>query len=155
MTELEYAYIAGLFDGEGCIQIIQQSKRRNGRTTPYCLSVCISNTDTKVMRWLYASLGGVLIDRPGRNGGSCSWSWQTYTNNAATFLEHISPFLVIKRAECDTALEFSQHMQEQKHAGYERKGVKKGRPVLSPDILAYRQSLCDRLKHIRLARKRY
>lgn len=57
VTELEAAYAAGIFDGDGCIHSAPYRKR--GR--PYHrLVVAVTNTDFHLLDWLHARWGGHL-----------------------------------------------------------------------------------------------
>lgn len=44
MTTEDLAYFAGLFDGEGCVQIYKRTKSGAGKTTPYQIRATMTNT---------------------------------------------------------------------------------------------------------------
>ena len=108
MTELEKAYLAGLFDGEGCIGYYRNRKR-------YAPVVSISNTDARIIAWLHARLGGVI--EPGSkkrpSHWKCLWEWRLRSKNQIiAFLSEIRPFLRIKGEQADLLLSHLSAEQE-------------------------------------------
>ena len=72
IRETDIAYIAGLFDGEGSINITrrpERKKKHKGKgyriSNSMRISMEISMTDQSVLRWLHEVLGvGTLTDKP-------------------------------------------------------------------------------------------
>src|SRR3990167_475151 len=65
-------YTAGLFDGEGCVNIYrintEYTKKKEGRKVPkWVLSATIYNCDFEVINWLHESFGGYLQKRTRNN----------------------------------------------------------------------------------------
>ena len=59
MTETEAAYIAGLFDGEGCVTYKKYMKKRTKKEKAYStwsIELEISMTDQSIIRWLHEVL---------------------------------------------------------------------------------------------------
>ena len=67
MNELDVAYIAGLFDGEGTILIKQYwEKKRKDKPKAYKvwrINMEISMTDESVVRWVHEVLGVGTVKR--------------------------------------------------------------------------------------------
>lgn len=61
MTEVEKAYIAGLFDGEGCVTCKQRKTKRKDRGgkiyNQWYIRCEISMTDRGVIEWIHRTLG--------------------------------------------------------------------------------------------------
>lgn len=90
-------YVAGLFDGEGCI--IMYDRGYGGRVQ---LRATITNTHEGVIEWLRENVArGTVItkhyDGPGQEHYKTGYTWQVYGQNAVFFLEQLLPFLIIKR----------------------------------------------------------
>ncbi len=66
IRESDIAYIAGLFDGEGSIDIKKRKeKKRAGTYNCWRISMEISMTDESVLRWVTEVLGcGTLTKKP-------------------------------------------------------------------------------------------
>jgi hypothetical protein len=66
ISETDIAYIAGLFDGEGSIDIKKRKeKKRAGTYDCWRISMEISMTDESVLRWVTEVLGcGTLTKKP-------------------------------------------------------------------------------------------
>jgi hypothetical protein len=149
--------MAGLFDGEGCIQIIRKGTKTDRLTNSMYLIISVRNTDTNVMRWINATFGGVLHDcKPPREGQSRSWYWTMCSNRASSLLKLIRPYLRIKAEECDIAIEFQDAMASYKQLPYRHLKTSSGRgQVRVPDeVVMYRLSLAQQLKSVRAKRKR-
>lgn len=98
-------YIAGLFDGEGCISIGTYESYGNKQ---YRLSVEIGLLRSeRVLKQLKQQFGGVL-----RVKENCGWSkksipyWSVNCREALAFLKSIQPYIVIKSRQCALAIQF-------------------------------------------------
>ena len=85
INETDIAYIAGLFDGEGNINIAkrrEKKKRRDGtvyETNCWRISMEIAMTDQSVLIWLHEVLGvGTLNPKPRKNGHKCNTDGVVY-----------------------------------------------------------------------------
>ena len=75
LSESDIAYIAGLFDGEGSIQIkrgIENKKKHSGKgrriSNSMRISMEITMTDESVLRWLHEVLGVGTLNKKPRKG---------------------------------------------------------------------------------------
>ena len=87
MTENDAAYIAGLFDGEGCVQYKQywDTKRKN-RPRKYLrwrITLEMSMTDETVIKWVHETLGVGTVNVNEKNKSPSSkphwkrqWRWR-------------------------------------------------------------------------------
>ena len=112
-SDIEKGYIAGIIDGEGCIGIY---KRRN---RGYFIQLTITNTHKTTMKWLSAKLHANalrhLSDQRPRNKQIFSITVDRI--RAAKILEIVKPYLKIKQAQADLALNFKQWQDGQKLNG--------------------------------------
>jgi len=95
MTEIELAYAAGLFDGEGCVSINKVRQKHYVRDG-YQLRCSISITHEETSLWFKDHFGGShkpIIRANARN----YWQWVVVARKARKFLEEIEPYLVIKK----------------------------------------------------------
>lgn len=96
LTETEKSYLAGLFDGEGCIGYYFKSKIKC-----HVASLAIYNTNTKVMQWIKdkTGYGGIYLNKGGKH---CGWQWQLNSRSQIIeFLKVIRPYLIIKADQVD------------------------------------------------------
>ena len=92
MIELELAWAAGFFDGDGCVTVTHQVKQGK----PYSwLSMSAAQSDRRPLERLASILGGRIIP-VGPNALSVKqrWRWQL-TGRAAiiTAMESLAPYL--------------------------------------------------------------
>lgn len=101
LSPTELAYLAGFFDGEGCVGIKKPSKKR-GQHAPY---VTVSQLRPEVLQRFKAAFGGNIrfAHRCGKNG---IWAWQTTgMKGVIPFLDQIEPYLLVKRAEAQVVID--------------------------------------------------
>ena len=102
LTEAERAYLAGIFDGEGCVGYY---KRQGNRSTySYVAMVLISQSDFRLMSWLENKIGfGSITTRAGKK--HFEYHWQINKKSVVIdFLEAIEPYLVLKGEQVRTLL---------------------------------------------------
>lgn len=104
------AYVAGLFDGEGCVYITRQlpSDRRPDLVSPtYSLGLKIAmghETAIKFLRDTFA-LGSIHVVHGVQHNRA--WSWALTSNRAEIVLRILRPYLIVKSEEADLALAFA------------------------------------------------
>ena len=80
MRESDIAYIAGLFDGEGCVSYKQYMRKRKGAKKAYPtwqIRLEIAMTDQSVLRWVHDVLKvGRVNTRKVRPGRKKQWRWR-------------------------------------------------------------------------------
>jgi intein/homing endonuclease len=80
MRESDIAYIAGLFDGEGCVSYKQYMRKRKGAKKAYPtwqIRMEIAMTDESVLRWVHDVLKvGQVNTRKVRPGRKKQWRWR-------------------------------------------------------------------------------
>jgi len=108
LTVAEVAYAAGILDGEGCICITKQrSDRHHKRGYEMKLLVSIGNTDFSLLEWLRARFGGSIYSySKSGNGRKPIGQWHLDSRKAIPFLKAVLPYLVIKQAQAELALDF-------------------------------------------------
>jgi hypothetical protein len=103
LTEVERAYAAGVFDGEGCI-----SASINAAGRPQ-LSITLEMKNPEIPHWFFVSFGGccrkvVRLSRIGRQEEYIIWSWRVGSGRCRPFLEVVTPYLRLKKPQAQLAL---------------------------------------------------
>ena len=92
-------YLAGFFDGEGCITI----EARRGKS--FNVRCSITNSSLEVLKIFKKIFGGSIhkrklyVNKP-------LWDWRCNAHLALFFLTKIMPYLIVKNKEAKLALEF-------------------------------------------------
>ncbi len=124
-------YLAGFFDGEGCVGIYPHRNARTGKHY-YELSLNVTQKDRTILNFFQAHYGGYIIYNHKQN----VHKWTTDVPSAVIFLNDILPFLIVKSAQVKLALEFQK-----------TKSLRAGRRDESARILEEAQSiLCKEMK---------
>jgi len=101
------AYLAGLFDGEGCVTI--GLTKGKARLQPMHLLICVlSMTTHDAVKEYHDRFGGLFdgpIVRPPRQD---MWRWRVNANKALKFLKVMRPYLKVKSAQADVGIEFQE-----------------------------------------------
>ena len=102
MKTTDLAYMAGIFDGEGCISIFKYDA---SHSYSYGLDVCIGMANKYMPELFYLNFGGRLYGyQPKR--GKYVWYWHIHSFEAGDFLETVLSYLRLKRNEAELAIEF-------------------------------------------------
>lgn len=102
-------YLAGLFDGEGCVRLKGIPNRRARHNRLYTSMSCIfTNTDKAIMLQLQKQLGGNLR-KVKRTNLKHKVAWQLWLDGqvASAFLSKVTPFLRIKHRQAKLALQYA------------------------------------------------
>jgi hypothetical protein len=103
-----YAYVAGLFDGEGHVSIAieKPSKERRRITRSHSLRLTVTNTNYEVIHWLQGQFGGHISEYQKRERSRRCWAWRLNGNQACVFLMQIRKYLRIKAEHAEIAINF-------------------------------------------------
>lgn len=92
MTKPDRAYVAGLFDGEGCVTWHRGSPR-----------VTLTSCYPHHLKWIRASLGfgSVVVHERSKGPARQSYRYQAWGDNALRFIVTIRPYLKEKAYQAD------------------------------------------------------
>jgi hypothetical protein len=116
-------YLAGLFDGEGCITIKKTKPRSGGVSICYTLAICIEMADPRPIK-LFCDFFGIKMTynntRNRKNPEKHRFLYVAYAGSKKAFyiLDRLEPYLVAKREEAIVALDFYNkcYRTQSKHA---------------------------------------
>ena len=103
----ELAYMAGLFDGEGCIHIARIHTQKRNLTFQLVCKVSMYSLPT--LEIFKVSFGGSIRRESSdekHNKYGLLHSWAIWGKNSTSFLGQLMPYLRIKKAEANLAIEF-------------------------------------------------
>lgn len=109
MTDVELAWAAGLFEGEGTIRISRPSLSNWG-----AVFVSVVNTDKQIIDWFHYRFAGYVKSAGTPKGNRRdAWVWLIASKRAIAFLESIKPFIVrdAVRAKIDHVCAFQSQKQ--------------------------------------------
>lgn len=100
LSREEAAWLAGLFDGEGCISQPRKEHRASLRLT-------ITNTHYGLLERILevAGVGKIIDHKAPTDRHSQTWNWQCYSDNARDLLRQMLPWLIVKREKALIAIE--------------------------------------------------
>jgi hypothetical protein len=96
-ADTEISYVAGFFDGEGCISIA-----KNG-----AVDVRITNTSKAVLVKIQTWFGGSINNRT-QKVNKTQYVYSLYGDEAIEFLTILKPYLIEKAPQVDTITEYYQ-----------------------------------------------
>lgn len=143
MNKTIQAYGAGLFDGEGYVDIYKATQSKASKSPSFLLRVIITQKDGMIMNWLQGNFGGYVRKEP-RNENYI-YRWSITSKSAFRFLNLIYPFLQIKKEQVKIALQFEglkgKYLDTLKgHQGFRK---------LSSEETQERTELRDKLKKLK------
>jgi intein/homing endonuclease len=112
-------YYAGIFDGEGNVGIVKSHSKDPNRHYYYTLRAAVTNKSKVLLRRLREEFRGGIYPK-GKN--SDVFRWDTWSNDALSFLETVYPYLLIKSNAVWIAICFQRYIQIQGRRGGEGRG---------------------------------
>ncbi len=105
---MDWAYVAGLVDGEGCISF-------HGSSTP---QVQITNTSLPMLKRVQriTGCGRVYKSHSSTEKHRKAYRWECYGKNARRVLRHIAPFLTTKYSQARLLLDLPPDEPEERQA---------------------------------------
>lgn len=104
MLAVDKRYLAGFFDGEGCVSVY-----KTGQTSGYYLLVQLVQNKTLASRELFQLLFGIYGGSLGEQislSGKTKYNLQLSGSDACRFLMHIKNDVVLKKDQVEVALEW-------------------------------------------------
>lgn len=143
LTETEKAYLAGFFDGEGCIHI-GKHQSKDTPTPIYNLYVVIAQTNRAIIDEMLEMIGLGSIHVYKRTfeknrSDNTSYALHLSGRHAADFLAEIKDYIRLKKFQTEVALEFHATRDFRKY--HHGRGSK-----VPPDVIAKREQLAQMLK---------
>ncbi len=118
MTEVQIAYLAGFFDGEGTIGIYTDNGSR------YVVRISLSNTSKESVYLFKQYFGGCVFTQK-RNEQKPTWRtvyrWQIGNTQADRFFEIITPYLRLKYRQAKLAIQFRARRNPLERLGKKRR----------------------------------
>lgn len=134
--DLEIAWAAGLFDGEGTFQIAKDARSGGKYYARMRIGMCHRGAVQKFTDIM--GLGNVVREEsPASNSNFKQFRWSTSGSNAVKCAKMLRPYLVVKQHECDILLRWEPL-------------IANGRDVfLTPEIISERDKLYWEMKAAR------
>ncbi len=97
---MNLAYVAGFFDGEGCVNFTH-----SGQCKTCVLRVMIRNTDLDIIQQIHRNFGGRIETLHHKNPTfKISYCWRIDGSRAVDFLRLIDKFVIIKKDQISVAM---------------------------------------------------
>jgi len=108
--EKELLYVAGLFDGEGCVEINKHEYWKNAKSTIYTMSLSLNNTHKPSVTHMKELFGGCVYKKTAdkRQNRKPLWHWSVRAKQAEIVLKKLLPYLRIKKEQALIALKFRE-----------------------------------------------
>lgn len=113
MKRISIKYLAGLIDGEGCIDWAYGfDKKLNKRYIRPRLRITLTKPGYDVIDLLYNNFGGNIEERtPDDPRWSPSKTWCVTSTKAVTVLNNIKNSLIIKKEQAKLAIAWEKHLK--------------------------------------------
>jgi hypothetical protein len=99
LTVPEAAYVAGIIDGEGSLQLIPQKARHNNTGIEFLIRVTIANTNKGLIDWLHERIGGYVSVHKQDFRRRALYELHLNPRLTRQLLPQVAPLLVAKKEE--------------------------------------------------------
>ena len=127
MKDIDLAYMAGFFDGEGCISVRRKRVPQGQKHRHYMLTISVGQISCIPLQ-PFLEHGGKLFQNEYK--GTLMYYWRLSGYDATDFLKLILPYLLLKKELAELAIEFQ--------SGFAHKGTY---PFLDDIEIARREEL--------------
>src|SRR5438128_610319 len=135
------AYLAGIFDGEGCVGLWNQ--RPKGKAASVTLQLRINMITPFAVQLLYETFGGALFaNKPRAGKRRQTFTWVVYSRKAEACLRALLPYLREKLEQTEIALAFVELRS--------RRSVGNGRGLTAEEVVE-RNAVVQKLKDLKRA----
>lgn len=104
--ELKYAFLAGLLEGDGCIQISTRKSLRMKFGIEMWMYIEVSNTKRELLEFLVENFEGRITSYQRKGNASLSYTWRLERAKASALLLHLYSYLIIKKKQTELAIKF-------------------------------------------------
>lgn len=145
LTKTEWAYFAGIIDGEGSLTIGSYAQTAKGTPT-FNSALGISNTEEALIDWVVARFGGAKMtytrSQTPKNARRTVYRWQVTGHKLLAICQAVLPYSVIKKRQLEIMIEFQK--------SYSLREYKKGQrgPSLPDHVLDRRFKLICELRSL-------
>ena len=113
--------MAGLIDGEGCIEILKRKRPECKRKIYYCARLRISNSNKDLIEWLKNSFGGWIEKREIGGNYKDAYVWVITYSKIEPLLIKILPYLKVKKKQGEILRKFLKTFKEENYFLVEQK----------------------------------
>lgn len=99
--DITLQWLAGFFDGEGCIGLHKGGSRS---TANYHPRATITNTDLPTLKAIQVQYGGTIHEATKKGSTKPCWILAWSNQKALAFLRLISPHLIVKKSQAEVLL---------------------------------------------------
>ncbi|MGB9151770.1 MAG: hypothetical protein WCD70_01645 [Alphaproteobacteria bacterium] len=107
-TNVECAYAAGLFDGEGSVGISYRMQSKKSKKQTYSVKASIAMIDEESILWMVSTFGGHYDTTNRTKGGNVVHRWTLHCRKAADFFEAVLPYLKLKRSRAEAGMKLAR-----------------------------------------------
>lgn len=118
-SDIQLAYLAGFFDGEGSVYLYKRMKPEGWPN--HDIRFQITNTNKDVIEWIHQTFGGQIYYRD-RSSQNPNWKpnywWHANRQIFDRVAPAIYPFIIVKKAQLELAFEFRKtYSSKNRHHG--------------------------------------
>ncbi|MBA7648640.1 hypothetical protein ES703_56428 [subsurface metagenome] len=103
------SYLAGVFDGEGCIAINKNRPRRDYWSPQYRVHLTVAMTDGVIPMLFRNVFGGRLYARKIKVSRKRQFTWEMTGHICLPVLKELLPYSLIKRPQIEVAIHFLEN----------------------------------------------
>lgn len=150
-TELEYAFLAGIIEGEGCIYIGSHSSNKSTGARYFVTTIQVTNTNKILIDYLLDKFGGLIVSYTAAQTPKVHrqpvFLWKV-TGIELTFIcQKVLPYMVSKKEQIAVMLEMRSTYDL--HPSQRAKINPNGVQPLSQELIDLRLSIMHKLRSLR------
>lgn len=150
-TEVQYAFLAGIIEGEGCIYIGSHSSNKATGARYFTTTMQVVNTDKRLIDWLHQTFGGLQAPYTAAQTPKIKrkdpYVWKVTGVELTNLCYKILPYMVAKTDQIEVMIEMRKTYDI--HPSQRKKINPKGVQPLTQELIDLRYSLMHKLRNLR------
>lgn len=150
-TELEFSFLAGIIEGEGCVYIGSHSQNAATGANYFVTAIQVVNTDERLIDWICKRFRGLKASYTRKQIPKASrkmpYMWKITGKDVDWICEKCLPYMVAKRDQIEVMQEMRRTYLT--HPSQREKTRANGIQPLSQDLIDLRFSYLHKLRELR------
>lgn len=150
-SELQYAFLAGIIEGEGCIYIGSHSSNKETGARYFTTAIQVTNTDKNLIDYLHNTFGGLQAPYTAAQTPKIKrkpvFVWKVTGEELTHICKRVLPYMIAKKNQIEVMLEMRKTYET--HPSQREKIKKNGVQPLSDTLINLRYSLMHKLRSLR------
>jgi hypothetical protein len=144
VSPIEWAYLAGIVDGEGCVRAIECKPGKRNKSPRFRVQLTVTNTSERLVNWIHGRFGGnvYVTHQVGQwKATRTCWRIMWSPSSSEEVLRGMLPYLIVKKDQAELCFRLREMTRATRTDVTRRK-----ENLLPPELIAERRAIVQAVK---------